>query len=323
MADVSPLAGLLDRAGNVFSLAWQLGRTFHEERQIQGRVGRIDPRGWDRHQPAFNEFSAAVLDLRDVMQNPPDGFAPVAQALLKAAGVAKQIRNAMQTADGRTWAAYLNFFPELNSVADAGREAISVVTKARRLEDPFAFVDQPASAATSTTQPVTADPTSKPGAEREIDVPLGDATIAEAREKHAWLQKLSAVNTTIRSLVTPSAMPPTEPSGPVSKTKRSTERGEGRTKLIAALTKHHRYADGGCLNLEPIGNNDLAKVAGVSASTASAFFNDKFEGHTKYKALCRDSAGLAAALKLLNNEFAPHDLYGRRPAGEDDRDDDE
>jgi hypothetical protein len=103
--------------------------------------------------------------------------------------------------------------------------------------------------------------------------------------------------------------------------KRSTERGEGRVKLIAALTNHHQYANSSCLNLEPIGNNDLAKAAGVSASTASAFFNDKFEGHTRYKALCRDSGGLVAALKLLNSEFAPHDLYGRRPAGEDGRDD--
>lgn len=92
--------------------------------------------------------------------------------------------------------------------------------------------------------------------------------------------------------------------------KRSTERGEGRTKLIAALTKHHQYADGGCLNLEPIGNNELAKAAGVSASTASAFFNDKFQGHTKYKALCRDAGKLTAALKLLNDEFAPYHLLG-------------
>ncbi len=92
--------------------------------------------------------------------------------------------------------------------------------------------------------------------------------------------------------------------------KRSTERGEGRAKLIAALTKHHRYADGSCLNQGPIGNNELARAAGVSASTASAFFNDKFQGHTKYKALCRDAGKLAAALKLLNDEFSPHVLLG-------------
>lgn len=105
-----------------------------------------------------------------------------------------------------------------------------------------------------------------------------------------------------------------------TKPKRSAERGKCQVKLIAALTKHHKYADGGCLNLEPIGNNELAKAAGVSASTASAFFNDKFQGHTKYKALCRDAGKLIAALKLLNNEFAPHNLYGRRPASKGDRD---
>jgi hypothetical protein len=95
-----------------------------------------------------------------------------------------------------------------------------------------------------------------------------------------------------------------------SQPKRSTERGEGRAKLTAALTKHHQYADGGCLNQEPIGNNELAKAAGVSTSTASAFFNDKFKGHKNYQALCRDVGKLAAALKLLNDEFAPYHLLG-------------
>jgi hypothetical protein len=112
------------------------------------------------------------------------------------------------------------------------------------------------------------------------------------------------------------------PSAHVTKKpKRSTRRGEGREKLIGALTKHHKYADGGSLNLEPIGNNELARTAVVSPSTASAFFNSEFEGHTKYKALCRDAGRLAAALKVLNGEFSPHHLYGQRPADEDDRDD--
>jgi hypothetical protein len=108
------------------------------------------------------------------------------------------------------------------------------------------------------------------------------------------------------------AAQPAEPPAVVTDPapKRSTERGEGRLKLIAALTKHHQYADGGCLNLEPVGCNELAKAAGVSPSTASAFFNDKFQGHTKYKALCRDAGKLTTALKLLNDEFAPYYLLG-------------
>jgi hypothetical protein len=105
------------------------------------------------------------------------------------------------------------------------------------------------------------------------------------------------------------------------KAKRSTERGEGRVKLIAALTKHHKYADDGCLNLEPVGNNELARLAGVSESTASAFFNREFRGHTRYRAVCRDSAQLVVSLKTLNREYSPCHLYGGKPLGEDDCDD--
>jgi hypothetical protein len=114
---------------------------------------------------------------------------------------------------------------------------------------------------------------------------------------------------------------PVELSAPKTKSKRSTEKGEGRAKLIAALTNHHKYADGSCLNPVPIGNNALAEAAGVSPSTASTFFRKEFEGHAKYRAICRDAGKLVDYLKGLNGEFAAHELYGRRPPGEDDRDD--
>jgi hypothetical protein len=124
----------------------------------------------------------------------------------------------------------------------------------------------------------SAPPASKAGAARGIDVPLPEATIAEAKDKYAWLQKLSVVNTTIRELGTPLVVNRQEPPALVSKTKRSTERGEARMKLIAALTKHHKYADGGCLNLEPVGNNDLARMAKVAPSSASQFFDRELQG---------------------------------------------
>lgn len=101
--------------------------------------------------------------------------------------------------------------------------------------------------------------------------------------------------------------------------KKSTQKGEGRVKLIAALTKHHEYADGSCLNPEPIGNNELARQAGVDKKTASEFFKKEFKGHDKYNALCRnDTQGLITALKLLNDEFSPYLLYGAKPPGEDE-----
>jgi hypothetical protein len=103
--------------------------------------------------------------------------------------------------------------------------------------------------------------------------------------------------------------------------KRSTERGEARAKIIAALTEHHHYSHGGCLKQEPIGVNELARAAEVSASSTSGFFNSEFKGYKKYRVVCRDPGRLADSLKALNGEFSPHDLYGRRPPGEDDRDD--
>src|SRR5262245_40999810 len=121
MADTSPLAGLLDRAGRVFSLAGQLACAFTDEYDRQGDVPRqIDPAAWSRQQPSFNGFCDALLDLSDEMQNPPDGFAPVARVLMEAARVAKQIRDGMQTPDGRTWQSFLDFRFHFNSVVASG-----------------------------------------------------------------------------------------------------------------------------------------------------------------------------------------------------------
>jgi hypothetical protein len=109
---------------------------------------------------------------------------------------------------------------------------------------------------------------------------------------------------------------------PNKRKKRSTQRGDGRIKLVAALTKHHRYADNGCLNLEPIGSNELAEQAGVSKATASRFFDALFKGHDKYLVACRDTQLLTTSLKMLNGDFAPFQLYGAIPAGQAAKDDD-
>jgi hypothetical protein len=96
---------------------------------------------------------------------------------------------------------------------------------------------------------------------------------------------------------------------PPGKAKRSTQRGEGRAKLIAALTKHHEYASGGCLNTKPVGNNELARLAGVSESTASDFFKKEFKGFNKYRYKCQNTGALCNALKALRGEFTPAELF--------------
>ncbi len=93
-----------------------------------------------------------------------------------------------------------------------------------------------------------------------------------------------------------------------------TQHGAGRRpgEAHCALTKHHKYADDGCLNLEPVGNNELARLAKVAKRTASAFFDKEFGGHLKYRSLCEDPTLLVAALKALNGEFRPRDFYDAR-----------
>jgi len=105
--------------------------------------------------------------------------------------------------------------------------------------------------------------------------------------------------------------------------KRSTVKGEGREKCVAALTQHHQYQDGSCLNLEPINSNELARKADVAKSTASEFFKREFKGHTAYKRLCKNSSALATSLKSLNEGFAPWELYGSDPDKHTSDDEDE
>src|SRR5437868_3014851 len=89
MADSDPLEGLLNRASKVFSLAGKLGSAFHEQGQL--RVIHYDPSIWQRHAPAFNEFWNALLELRDAMQKPPEGFHRVAECLVDAVRIAQAI----------------------------------------------------------------------------------------------------------------------------------------------------------------------------------------------------------------------------------------
>lgn len=99
--------------------------------------------------------------------------------------------------------------------------------------------------------------------------------------------------------------------------KRSTQKGEARVKMVAMMTKHHRYSDECCMNFEPIGVNQLARLVDVARSTASDFFAEEFDaGYQKYRAICRDSGSLLTWLKALNAELRPFNAYGRNPPAE-------
>lgn len=111
---------------------------------------------------------------------------------------------------------------------------------------------------------------------------------------------------------------PNATSPVVVKPKRSTVKGEARVKLIGALTRHHKYADGSCLNCEPIGVNAIGRLAGVTGASASRFFNKEFKGQLHYKQMCHNNTKLITALKMLNQEFSPHALNDLNRVGEGD-----
>jgi len=96
--------------------------------------------------------------------------------------------------------------------------------------------------------------------------------------------------------------------------KPSAHQGEGQTKLTAALLIHHGYDSGWFQTEEPIGVNALARLAGVSKSTASAFFRNTFGGYAGYRKACRDKTRLGLILQELNNERPLCRLLGDKAA---------
>lgn len=143
MADVPSLAELLHRAEAALSMAAQLGADFRAEIP-KGRVHVVRPDTWARHEPAFERFSTALIDLKSSIQSPPPGFADVANVLRDAGRVARRIRNAMKKRKGSDFARFADYSPELNTIASRGYEAVRQAMPRPKPDDPFAFVDQPA-----------------------------------------------------------------------------------------------------------------------------------------------------------------------------------
>ncbi|MBX3435420.1 MAG: hypothetical protein KF847_19060 [Pirellulales bacterium] len=135
MADASALAGLLDRASNVFSLARELGREFKQGFDEQSPVniiwpGEVNPR--QKHRDKINEFIAAVQGLREETKNPPEGFAGVADVLRRAAETARLMATSPHWEPYESW-------PYLNQHAQDGYEAVKAARADMPKDDPWDF----------------------------------------------------------------------------------------------------------------------------------------------------------------------------------------
>jgi hypothetical protein len=88
------------------------------------------------------------------------------------------------------------------------------------------------------------------------------------------------------------------------KPKKSRSPGAAEFLLQKALKTHHKYADGSCLNYDPIGSNALARLVKVSGGSANNFFNNYFDGYPNYLKACHLERPLAVKIALLERDFS-------------------
>jgi hypothetical protein len=291
----------------------------------------------------FRDLVKNAVACAPLIASPPEGWRDVAQAARKLAEfVASWERKILHDGTGVAWQSLLDEWPTLNTLANAGREALADLEHARdagkwdflragqreedyigRLLDGPVDVELPAREIVQLESHLKHEKVNLRLIQRERrSSPTGPTGESESCTRRSKLEKILAFNRIRQGQQ--QANEEATPSQQVSK--RSTEPGEGQAKLIAALTQHHHYADDGCLNLEPVGVNELARLASVSQSTASTFFNASFSGgkkggHAKYKAICRDAGRLAISIRALRGEISPHYLFGRSPPDEGSIDD--
>lgn len=166
---------------------------------------------------------------------------------------------------------------------------------------------------------------------RSLEPVAMETLIAAMMERHSQLHTLFSVvngpHSPVPQFATPAPGPPAttheraKDAEGLRRPKRSTQQGEARAKIIAALNKHHQYETGSVLNSAPVGVNELGRLAGVSSSTVSHFLHVEFcrgredaKPHQMYKRACLTDGVLAQSLRLLNGDVRPSALLNHDPA---------
>src|SRR5262249_11670970 len=106
---------------------------------------------------------------------------------------------------------------------------------------------------------------------------------------------------------------PSSSDGERPNLRKSRGRGAARLLIIAAVTRLHEYANGGCGNFRPLGVRELADAADVSPDSVSEFFKKEFgdeDGHARYQRFCiTDSGRIVRWLKSLNEDYRTNPLF--------------
>jgi hypothetical protein len=135
-----------------------------------------------------------------------------------------------------------------------------------------------------------------------------------------WERKLRSLRTAAEAACAGTTQEPhatEQPTSQAKKPKRSTKRGDARAKIIAGLTAHHEYQEGGCGNLAAIGVRELAGEIGVSPDSVTRFFKKEFgeeRGHTGYQAACRNAPYAITGRTVATSGWADRMAAWCRPA---------
>jgi hypothetical protein len=84
--------------------------------------------------------------------------------------------------------------------------------------------------------------------------------------------------------------------------KRNTTPGAADAAILSALCAHHQYRDGGCNNWEPIGGNQLAKLARVSGGAVTGFWKRRLKREDRDGTI--EDYRIACANQTLNIKLA-------------------
>jgi hypothetical protein len=89
--------------------------------------------------------------------------------------------------------------------------------------------------------------------------------------------------------------------------RRNTTPGAADKRILAKLCEHHKYSNGGCLVMEPIVANELARRAGVAGGSVNAFWKRKYKrrgsngDYESYRRSCGNNT-IPSMLAIWNGE---------------------
>src|SRR5947199_129716 len=125
MLDRAATKAFVERARSTFRITSNLGDAIGRDRENQNAP--IDSGAWGRHKPIVEQLGDSLLELDAIVQNPPAELKPITTELAILAGHLELVWRLMETDEGRAFASYRLYSPELSSSGYNGEMAVQSV----------------------------------------------------------------------------------------------------------------------------------------------------------------------------------------------------